>query len=175
MDTAHKVALGLFGAWCANDLEELLTMRVGSADALARIPAWVPLPPELRTRGFSQAHVSTAIGVMGVVMAGCSVLGARTGFRDPVSRAVLDGFGVHGFGHIAASIAQRGYTTGVLTSPTVVIPFWWWASRQLRADGVAPQSGSVAAGCATAGVAIGTIVGIHVLTYRLLGERSLGS
>jgi hypothetical protein len=110
---------------------------------------------------------------MGTVMAASAVRGARTGFQDSWSRAVLDGFGLHGFGHVAGSVAARGYTSGVLTAPTVVIPFWLWSLRALPADESAKswRWGDVVL---TAGAAFGTLVGIHALTLALLGEKSLG-
>ena len=48
----------------------------------------------------------------------------------------LLGFGVHGFTHIAMALAARRYVTGVATAPTVVIPFWLWARRELARAGV---------------------------------------
>jgi hypothetical protein len=34
------------------------------------------------------------------------------------------------------SLLARGYTSGVATAPTVVIPFWLWATRALQQAGV---------------------------------------
>lgn len=167
-----RVAIGLLAAWCLNDAEELLTMAAGSREAIARIPARVPLPPGLRERGLSQTHVTAAIGLMGIAMAAASARGARTGFRDPISRAVLLGFGLHGIGHLATSAAARGYTSGVLTAPTVVIPFWLWARRALRREGIADATPGTLLAALTLTVPV--MAAVHGLTGVLLGERSLG-
>ena len=37
---------------------------------------------------------------------------------------------------MASALLTRGYTTGVLTAPTVVAPFVLWARSRLRAAGV---------------------------------------
>ena len=41
---------------------------------------------------------------------------------------------------MAAALLTRGYTPGVATSPTVVLPVWWWARSRLRRAGVPDRS-----------------------------------
>ncbi|ORV08573.1 HXXEE domain-containing protein [Mycobacterium celatum] len=53
-----------------------------------------------------------------------------------MNQATLLGFGVHGVGHLALTAANRGYTPGVVTAPTVVIPFSLWACQSLARAGV---------------------------------------
>lgn len=170
--TARHVALGLVAAWCANDLEELLTIAASSRDAFQRAPAFAPIPGSVRARGLSQAHVTLAIALMGVLITASAARGARTGFRDRLSRAVLLGFGLHGFGHLAASAAARGYTSGVITAPTVVIPVWLWARRRLRGDGIDDVTPAVAA--LAVALTAPTTAAVHVLAGAILRDRSLG-
>lgn len=172
MSRTDRVALGLFAAWCLNDLEELMTMRSGSRAALRRVPAAVPVPAAVRDRGLSQEHVALAIVMMGSLMAAASALGARTRFRDPISRTVLEGFGLHGITHIAASVAARGYTSGVLTAPIVVIPFWVHARRVLRDDGAAAPSPAALA--AAGALLMPIMLAVHALAHAVLGEDSAG-
>mgnify|MGYP000945558577 CR=1 FL=1 len=40
-------------------------------------------------------------------------------------------FGLHGLSHIGASLVTKGYTTGVLSSPTVVLPQFAYVMRAL--------------------------------------------
>ena len=58
---------------------------------------------------------------------------------------------------------MRGYTTGLVTSPTVVIPFWLWARRRLATSGV-PVDRSAAASVV---VLPPLLPGVHALTHRL--------
>ncbi|OQS14780.1 hypothetical protein B0T36_11915 [Nocardia donostiensis] len=131
------VALGLFGAWLVNDAEEWFTMGPWSrnrAEGGAK-PGWLPVPPWLR-RGVSDEHAHIAIGLVGVVMAAAAADGVRTDGRSPFFQSVVTAFGLHGFAHLALSAAARGYTPGVVTAPTVVIPYYWWARRELGRAGI---------------------------------------
>lgn len=110
------VPLSLWGSYLANDGEELATMA--------------------RTTGLPVRHVQVGVGVMGLLYGAAVVDGIRTRGRGRLYQDVQLAFGAHGLGHLAASALRRGYTTGVATSPTVVLPQWWWASRRLRAAGV---------------------------------------
>jgi hypothetical protein len=62
-----------------------------------------------------------------------------------------------------------GYTPGVVTAPTVVLPFTWWARRALRRAGV-PQAPVTPAALALIPVSIGAArVGAAALV-RLRGR-----
>ena len=52
------------------------------------------------------------------------------------TQATLAGFGWHAVPHVASAVVTRGYTPGVLTAPTVVVPFALWARSRLRRAGV---------------------------------------
>ena len=61
----------------------------------------------------------------------------------------------------------HGYTSGVATSPTIVIPFWLWAARVLNQAGV-PNRRSIPAAIA---LAAGSIAGGHLVVFLLTGNR----
>ncbi|MFC4119320.1 HXXEE domain-containing protein [Nonomuraea zeae] len=159
---------GLLAAWAIHDTEELATMAGWAHRARPRLESRFPQVPWERLE-VSQRHVNVAIGLMGVVMAGASALGARTGGRSPVFQAALAGFGLHGAAHLAQAAATRGYTPGVVTAPVVVIPFSVWAWRRLRSAGVPVSSGrSGWAAVAAFPVVLG---GVHALAHALTGSR----
>lgn len=113
---------GLLVAWLAHDLEELATMS-----------SWTRAQPRVPT--VTRAESAIAIGAVGAVMAAAAADGARTGGRSRFFQTALTGFGLHAFTHLSASALFRGYTPGVLTAPTVVLPYSVWAWRTLRRDG----------------------------------------
>jgi hypothetical protein len=96
----------------------------------------VPLPEDLREKGMSQGQYEVAFMVMAGLMAAASVAGARTGGRSRWFQWALDAYGLHGVGHLASAVLLRRYTSGSITSPVIVIPFWQWARRALAAEGV---------------------------------------
>lgn len=168
MRRTTRACLGLFVAWAVHDAEELLTMSRTSRDVLSRVPDWAPIPAELRANGVSQAHANLGIAIMGGVMATAAAAGVRTGGRSAWFRGALLAFGAHGFTHLAASVAARGYTTGVVTAPTIVIPYWLWARRVLRQHDVPehdPKSTAIAIAAAP------LMFAIHALTHVILGRR----
>lgn len=65
--------------------------------------------------------------------------GSTCGSRGRPATPVLAGYGAHAVGHLAVSALAREYTAGAVTSPTVVLPYWWWARRTLSAEGVEPR------------------------------------
>lgn len=85
----------------------------------------------------SQRHVTIAIGLMGLIMTAACAHGPRSRFFQ----TALAGFGLHGVVHLLQGLLTRGYTPGLLTAPTVVLPYSIWAWRRLKADGV-PLSGA---------------------------------
>lgn len=120
------VPLSLWGSFLANDGEELLTM------ARTRLPGG---------RRVGQRHVNVGVAVMGLLYTAAVADGVRTRGRGWLYQDVQLAFGAHGLGHLAAGALTRGYVTGVATSPTVVLPQWWWAATRLRRAGV-PTSAS---------------------------------
>ncbi len=167
MRRTTTISLGLFAAWACHDLEELFTMRETSRAVAARMPDWAPIPEDVRQDGLSQQHVNLGISLMGAYVAGVSAVGVRSRGRSRLFRSALLAFGLHGFGHIGVTAALREYTTGVATSPTIVIPYWLWARRALAREGLSDREG-------TAGWAVATILllpMVHVVTRRLLAPK----
>jgi hypothetical protein len=103
---------------------------------------------------------------MGLVMGTAAALGVRSEARSPVFRGVLLGFGLHGFGHLAMAAAARQYVSGLVTAPTMVIPFWLWARRELAKEGIADVDRTTIA-VAAAGIPL--LLGTHALMYKLEG------
>lgn len=139
---------GLLAAWAVHDAEE-----------------WRTNGPWARARGvpLSDAVAHRAIVVMGVLVAGAAVDGARTGGRSPWFQSALLAYGLHGFSHLAMAARSGGYAPGVATTPIAVLPFWIWASSRLARAGVRrparellPRAGALAVGglAASYGVAV---------------------
>ncbi len=164
MRRSTKVSLGLLVAWAISDIEELATMSRTSQQVLARLPDRVPVPGPLRRAGISPSEFLAVFGMMGAVMGTATVLGIRSGGRSAAFRGALLGFGLHGFGHLAASAVARQYVSGAITAPTMVIPFWLWARRELARDGLT-DTDRAALAVAAAGVPI--TLGMHALAYWL--------
>jgi hypothetical protein len=156
---------GLFAAWLAHDLEEVATMRADSRRVLARAPAVIPLPDGWREEGLPQRQVNVAVALMGAVVLVAAAQGHRTGGRSRLYQSALLAFGLHGFGHVALSVASRRYTTGVVSSPTVVIPFWLWARGRLNRAGV-PSTASPRAVAAVVPLLWAAHGLAHLLTRR---------
>jgi len=167
MQRTTTISLGLFAAWACHDLEELFTMRDTTRALAARTPEWVPIPADVRQDGLSQQHVNLGISLMGAYIAAMAAVGVRSRGRSRLFRGVLLAFGLHGFGHIGATAALRQYTTGVATSPTIVIPYWLWARRALAREGLSDRDGTAPPAAAS----ILLIPTVHLVTRLLLNRR----
>ncbi|NKY85041.1 HXXEE domain-containing protein [Nocardia veterana] len=156
---------GLFLAWLANDTEEWFTIPSWSrANAAANTS---PVGPVWLRQEVSPAHTRVAISLMGLLFLAASASGARTSGRSRLFQATLLGFGVHGVGHLALSAAHRGYTPGVATSPTVVIPFSLWAWRELGRAGV--RRNDARTWLFSAALTVGALAGVHRAAHALTG------
>lgn len=167
MNRIRLATAGLFVAWMAHDLEELATMSDNSRALMPRLPDWIPVPASVRQRGLTQRHVATGISAVGLVMAAATVRGYRTRGRSSLYQDALLAFGLHGLGHVGMSLLARGYTSGVATSPTIVVPFWLWATRALEQAGV-PNRRSVPAAIA---IFAGCLAGGHLAAYHVTRNR----
>lgn len=138
MKPMTRLSLGLFTAWALHDAEELLTMAKNTQQILPQLPRWLPIPVtnRIRNEGMSQKHVNTGLAIMAVLVAIVSAQGVRTQGRSALFRGAVLVFGVHGFTHIASTVMMRSYTSGVVTSPVIVIPYWLYARRVLREHGL---------------------------------------
>lgn len=167
MNRIQLATTGLFAAWMAHDLEELATMSDNSRTLMTRLPGWLPVPASVRDRGFTNRYVASGVTAVGLAVAAAAMRGYRTQGRSAFYQNALLGFGLHGLGHIGISLLTRGYTSGVATSPTIVIPFWLWATRALNQAGV-PNRRSIPAASALAG---GSIAGGHLVASLLTKNR----
>lgn len=155
MDPVSLATGGLFFSWLAHDLEELATMPGWTHPLFDKVPF---LSEDIRRHGCSREHVYLGIGLMGVVMAVASIDGYRTRGRSPVYQAALYGYGMHTFSHLGSAALARRYTPGVATALPVVLPFWIFAKRTLRARGVEvrPHRWVIPAFPVIAGTALGS-------------------
>jgi hypothetical protein len=135
---SRTVTWGLFLAWAIHDAEELIAIPRWVAGVHPRLKQRLPAVPDhvWRRLSGSQAHTALAIGLMGGLIAAAAVAGDRSNGRSPFFQAVLTGFGAHAVPHLTSAAITGGYTPGLLTTPTVVVPFSWWAWRELRKAGV---------------------------------------
>src|SRR5512132_2602265 len=163
MNRIRLATSGLFVAWMAHDLEELATMSDTSRTLLTRLPDWMPVPASARQHGLTTRHLATAIPAVGLLVAAASVCGYRTKGRSAFYQNTLLGFGLHGLGHLGVSLLTGGYASGVATAPTVVVPFWLWATRALQQAGV-PNRRSLPAAIA---LVAGSLAGAHLAAYLL--------
>jgi hypothetical protein len=62
---------------------------------------------------------------------------------------------------VGMSLLARGYTSGVATAPTVVVPFWLWATQALEQAGV-PNRRNLPAAIA---LFAGSLAGGHLVAY----------
>jgi hypothetical protein len=158
---------GLFAAWVTHDLEELATMSGNSRILITRLPAWLPMPASAREQGLTRRYIARGVAAVGLVVAAAAVHGYRTQGRSAFYQNALLGFGLHGLGHLGISLLTRSYASGVATSPTIVLPFWLWATRALNQAGV-PNRRSVPAAI---GLAAGSIAVGHLAASLLTKNR----
>jgi Protein of unknown function with HXXEE motif len=136
--TIQLATWGLFVAWLAHDVEELVTMPHWARRNAGRLRARFPRVPERFWRAIDQTRpqVYLAVALVGVVMLAAAWDGGRTGGRSAFYQIVLVVFGLHGLVHLGQSALVRGYTPGVLTAPLIVLPFAGWAWWVLDRHGV---------------------------------------
>ena len=168
MERSTVATAGLFFAWLGHDVEEFATMRGTSRKIFSRVPERLPVPVEWREHGLPQRHIAIGMSTMGLLMATASADGYRTGGRSAFYQTVLLGFGLHGIGHLGMAVAMRGYAAGVVTSPTVVIPFWLGATRYLNAHDV-PARRSILLAALSIPVSLWAS---HAVAYALTRRRA---
>ncbi len=166
MRRSTLVSLGLVGTWAVHDVEELLTMPERSQSVASRMPTWLPIPEQVRRDGLSREAITTGVALMAGFMTAAAVDGVRSAGRGWFFQTVLAGYGLHGLGHLGSSAALRTYTSGAATSPVVVLPYWLWARRQLRREGVPLRRVAGPAIALTPAVILAALAVGHALTRR---------
>ncbi|MFJ9338964.1 HXXEE domain-containing protein [Streptomyces sp. NPDC101733] len=149
---------GLLAAWTVHDLEEVATTARWSRTRVPPPRARHPGLPDRMRRGVTDVdgrEFATAVALTGVLVTAAAADGYRTEGRSRFFQSAVDGFGPHGFVHLARAAATRGYTPGAVSSPLVVVPFAPWARARPRRAGVLRPARvrDVAAGLALAAVA----------------------
>ncbi len=172
-DVNHETGLAGWRRWAVpasflvsfgfNDGEEVLTMARTTESAMRRLPAFVRRLPWIPTGRLTQRQVNAAVAMMGLLYVAAALDGYRSRGRGWLFQDVQFVFGIHGFSHLLSSLVTRGYTSGVATSPTVVIPQWLWARGQLRAAGIPDVTHPVRA----AAVVLGWLGVSHVVGMRV--------
>lgn len=115
----------------------------------------------------SRPEVWMAIALVGVPFAVAAAEGARTAGRSPLYQGALLGYGLHAVSHIGGSIAARGYTPGVATTPGLVAGFTVIAGAELARRRVPPHPASTAVALALAA----WVPLAHVIARRALRRR----
>ncbi|KAM9862253.1 HXXEE domain-containing protein [Leucobacter sp. BZR 635] len=118
----------LFAAWAIHDIEEALTFPAACNDAADRTG--------IDCLRIGKRQSWTAIGIMGVIVGAACWRGQRTGGQSMLYRAILAGLEAHVYTHLAASIAKRGYTPGVVTAVPVMLPGAIAARRELHRSNI---------------------------------------
>ncbi|NEB77173.1 HXXEE domain-containing protein, partial [Streptomyces sp. SID14478] len=139
------VTLGLFAAWALHDTEEVLTAPRWIRNQVPRLrERWPDVPERVwrAVQGVDEREFTRAVGVMAGIVGAGAVAGWASGGRSAAYQAVLNGFGLHGLLHVGQAVAVRGYTPGVVTSPTLVVPFTLWARSRLKRAGVLRPGGA---------------------------------
>ena len=164
---------GLLAAWAVHDLEELVTAPGWVERAGPRLRRRLPWVPERvwDRVATDRGHTALAIGLVGLLIAAAAADGARTGGRSRLYQLVLAGFGAHAVPHVASAVITGGYPPGLLTTPTVVAPYAWWARRTLRAAGV-PAAELPAAALALIPLVIGAAHGGAAGLRRLAAQSA---
>ncbi|MCI3919742.1 HXXEE domain-containing protein [Kineococcus esterisolvens] len=133
----RALAAELFLTWLVHDLEEALTMAATSRRLATRLRG-SPSPTARRAAErveVSTVEAATAIALMGVLVAFATERGRRSAGGDPLYQYVLAGLQGHVLTHLAASCWLGGYSTGVLTAVTVLLPHTRRARQSLRSTG----------------------------------------
>ena len=99
---------GLLVTWMVHDLEELLTMSDTSRTLVQQLPDWIPVPGSIREQGLTTRYLATGIATIGLIVAAAAVRGYRTQGRSAFYQNTLLAFGLHGLGHLAASLVTWG-------------------------------------------------------------------
>src|SRR5699024_2864907 len=114
MTTAAKRAGALFAGRLLHDIEEALAFPSTTAMLAKRTG--------IGALAMNHRQSVVSIGLVGVVVGVSCARGARTGGESRLSRAATAGLEGHVFPHVAASVATRGCTAGVVTAPTIMLP-----------------------------------------------------
>jgi hypothetical protein len=154
-------------AFAAHDLEEVLAAARWSENAAARLTRRHPrLGRALAVvLPISTEEMAIAVGVVAAGV-GCVTAASLRHLEGDLRlfQAALAAFSAHSLGHLGASVVFRGYTPGIATVPTVIVPYSLWARRRLRRAGTfTTRTEWFRAARAGAGLAVAAALLGHVL------------
>jgi hypothetical protein len=158
-------------SWLVHDLEEIATVEGWSRrwkhserDDLSTV--------QRRLVGLlasGRRRFTLAVALVGVVLVGATVLGVSdpSGVGMVVYVTVLGGYFLHAFVHLGQSLVFRGYTPGLVTAVSLVIPtsvylYWRLLSAHLVDAGVV-----IATGVLGLAVFVPIVVGAKEVAGRL--------
>lgn len=122
-----KGPAALFAAWIIHDIEEAFAFPA-SCDRLVDRTA-------LEQLRITPQQSWIAVGLMGTLVAVACGRGVHCTGKSAMYRAVVAGLEAHVVTHLGASVAQRGYTAGVVTALPIMLPGALMARRELQRDG----------------------------------------
>ncbi|TFD81982.1 HXXEE domain-containing protein [Cryobacterium fucosi] len=154
-------AASLFAAWLVHDIEEALTFPATSGMLAERMGTQRLL--------VTPSQSKLAIALMGVLVGAACVRGARTHGKSRLYRSVAAGLEAHVATHIAASIAFRGYTAGLITAPLVMLPGARLARAEIRHSGSPLLPSDTMRGGA---LLFGAALASHLVSRFLLRSRN---
>lgn len=130
---SHRlVCYGLFVAWAAHDVEEVLTATWWSARTTPRLLAEGWPPAVVNSIGTTTPRFAVAAAVVGIAVLAAAVRGARTGGRSLFFQAAVLVFGWHGVVHVGQALLVRGYVPGLVTAILLVIPYAFVTRRHFH-------------------------------------------
>lgn len=152
----------LFAAWALHDIEEALAFP-SSCDKLAEATG-------IESLRMSPAQSWAAVGMAGAVVATASIRGARTRGRSSLYRAVIAGLESHVATYVGMSLLAGGYSAGMVTAVTVMLPGTRYARLELARNGAPLTRRDTAVGLALLGP---VALGAHVASRLLLSGRAV--
>lgn len=122
-------------AFLLHDLEEMITMETVVRETRESMPPFLRDLAEIKT---PQLVLGVAIEFVLITLS--SFLASRSERKMHLFTLLLAAFYVHAFGHLAQTVLQRRYTSGVITAFLVVLPFSRYAYRRLSQASIITQS-----------------------------------
>lgn len=142
-------------AFILHDGEELLTVALVNMNL---IPVWMGLGADTPT-------IQTAFGMslLLLIIVLAVILAVQRLRKSNFLTLLLAIFYLHGFIHILNSIIAFRYTSGVVTSILIILPFCWYASRRMIREGVMKKNDWLE----------GKIVGVFLFVPLLMGFHQI--
>jgi hypothetical protein len=160
-------------SWLVHDIEELVAIE-GWSDRWRDAPGCRLQRRLVERMASTRRRFTVAVALVGCVVVGATVAGVLDpdGIGILVYATVLGGYFLHGFVHVGGSLVFRGYTPGLLTAVSLVIPVPISLYRELLGAGLLAPEVAVATGVVGFVVFRPVVVLANRLATRI--ERTLG-